>query len=195
MPEETAVVETEQGTAAEQDNSSQSKTTETQTGETQATETGEQTGEQGAEGEVKPEAKLKPGEKPRVKTPQEEAAMYKRLLEKKDRELAEAKTRFESSPQAQAEATRRTQEEFQKSIQVMADTLGISLDQAAYMKQMIQHEAQQIANQRVAPLSNTVHRSQYDTIKHDLSTDPDIVDFKSIEEDVDRIAHQYEVFG
>lgn len=198
------VIETEQQQegAVDQDDSSQSETTETQTEETQATETGEQekteeqqeketTTEETTEGEV--------DDKGKEKTPEQKAKareeFLKRQLEKKEKELAEAKAAAEPSPARQQETQRQAQEAYQQEIQEYVETLGVSPEQAAFLVRKQEAKARQIAASQVQPLTGTFHRTQFETIKKELASDPEILDFKTLEPEVDKLAREMEVKG
>lgn len=192
MPEQ--VLETEEQTTEtveQADDSSQSETTETQTEETQTEETGEEksTGE---------EKKEQPEAEPTATDPKAERReqYWKRQAEKRERELAEERAKAETSPARQQEIQRQQQESQQQYLQELADNLtGGNVEQAAYLDRIISQRAQQIAASQVRPLTGTFHRTQYDGIKKELATDPEIVDFKTLEPAVDKLIHDYEVRG
>ncbi len=194
MPEQ-EVIETEQEPiAAEPETSSPSETTETLPSETQAEETGEQetTEEQVAEtveGETEPKPK---DEKAKAESRE---AYLKRQLEKSNKELAEARAKAETSPARQHEIQRQAQEAQQAEIQEYMDTLNIDEKQAIFLVRKQEEKARKIAASQVQPLTGTMYETQFERIKQELATDPDIVDMKSFEKEVQAIAQQYKVAG
>lgn len=193
MPEE--VIETEQQEVkVEEETSSQSETTETLPLESQAEETGEQetTEEQVAEtveGETEPKPK---DEKAKAESRE---AYLKRQLDKSNKELAEAKAKAETSPARQQEIQRQAQEADQQKVARYVQILGISEEQATFLINEQKEEARKIAASQVQPLTGTMYETQFERIKQELATDPDIVDMKSFDKEVQAIAQQYKVAG
>lgn len=191
MPEE--VIETEQQEVkVEEETSSPSETTETQTEETQAEETGEEsTEEQNAEtveGETEPKPK---DEKAKGESRE---AYWKRQSEKKDKELAEARTKAETSPARQQEIQRQQQELYMQEVQEYMD-VGYTQEQAEFTIRKQEAKARKIAAAQVQPIVGTMYDTQFENIKRELAADLEIVDIKSLDKEVNELAQKYRVSG
>jgi len=131
-------------------------------------------------------------EDPKAKAREE---YLKRQLDKSNKELAEAKKAAETSPARQQEIQRRAQEAKQAEVQEYMDTLGVSQPQAEFLLRKQEEKTRQAVASQVQPLTGTMYETQFERIKQELATDPDIVDMKSFDKEVQAIAQQYKVAG